>query len=137
MDSDAMLGRRALLDSEEPRWRTPAFRRRNQQIALAYADLSRNWTLGELAEVYGISDERVRQIVAVYCPHITRLRAERRQAQRADAERARRARRRRLPPHGTHRRYRRGCRCDRCRKSNADRARLAYHSRKAQRKRAP
>jgi hypothetical protein len=43
---------------------------RNQSIALAYADLSQRWTQAELAALYGISQQRIGQIVAIYCPHV-------------------------------------------------------------------
>ncbi len=96
---------------------------RNQAIALAYADLSQRWTQAELAALYGISRQRIGQIVATYCPHVGRLREQaakkERERQRAGQRRKRAAARARARRHGTINRYRRGCKCARCRAANA------------------
>ncbi len=95
---------------------------RNQAIALAYADLSQRWTQTELAALYGLSQQRISQIIATYCPLVGRLRIEaatkEREKERTRGRRRRSAARARARRHGTHNRYRHGCRCDRCRAAN-------------------
>lgn len=55
------------------RRRTPT-KARNEDIALAYADLSQHWTVRELADLHGITPARVSQIIAEYCPRARRAR---------------------------------------------------------------
>ena len=110
-------------------------RERDQQIALAAADLSQDWTLAELGAVYGITAQRVQQILVEYAPRLSEGRRARRRAERQAEEKLRRRRRgqeraeRRR--HGTRRRYVLGCRCERCRAANAAAWRQGYARRRA------
>lgn len=56
---------------------------RDQSIALAYGDMSQSWTLAQLAALYGLSRQRLSQIVATYCPHVGRRRVESRADERS------------------------------------------------------
>ena len=110
-------------------------RERDQRIALAAADLSQCWTLAELGAVYGISAQRVQQVLAEYAPRLVEGRRARRRAERqAEEERRRRSReqaRAERLRHGTRRRYVLGCHCERCRAANAAAWRKGYARRRA------
>jgi hypothetical protein len=54
--------------------RCAATRDRDVQIALAYADLSRDWTAPALAEAYGITTQMVYRIVWEYAPRVAEAR---------------------------------------------------------------
>ncbi len=104
--------------------RTPsAALARNQSIALAYADLCRAGPKPSWPPSTGITQQRIGQIVAIYCPHVGRLREQaakkERERQRAGQRRKRAAARARARRDGTINRYRCGCKCDRCRAANA------------------
>jgi hypothetical protein len=52
----------------------PRLRAIDEQLALAYADLSRDWTATALADVYGIGVQRVYEALWEYCPRVAAVR---------------------------------------------------------------
>lgn len=75
-------------------------------------------SMSQIARDYGVSRERVRQLLPSDVKEEARRRKDEERARREEAAREEAERRNAPPPHGTLRRYRRGCHCEECRAEN-------------------